>query len=63
MTAYYKVPSKHSHAEFLGWMEGLLQTKDNLVIFTEERIIPVLETVMVSKKNIVRKMMIIHISP
>ena len=55
VTAYYKVPSKHSHTEFLGWMEGLLQTKDNLVIFTEEWFIPVMETVMVSMKNIVRK--------
>jgi len=46
VTAYYKVPSKHSHTEFLGWMEGLLQTKDHLVIFTEEWFIPVMETVM-----------------
>ena len=43
VTAYYKVPSKHSHSEFLGWMEGLLQTTDKLVIFTEEWLIPVME--------------------
>lgn len=43
VSAYYKVPSKHSHTEFLGWMEGLLQTTDNLVIFTEEWLIPVME--------------------
>ena len=43
VSAYYKVPSKHSHTEFLRWMEGLLQTTDNLVIFTEEWLIPVME--------------------
>ena len=43
VTAYYKVPSKHSHSQFLVWMESLLQTTDNLVIFTEEWMIPILE--------------------
>jgi len=45
VTAYYKLRSKHSHAEFLDWMVQLLQTTDLLVIYTEESLVPTLKNI------------------
>ena len=33
VTAYYRIPSKHSHEEYLAWMVNLLSLQDCLVVF------------------------------
>ena len=33
VTAYYRIPSKHSHGEYLAWMENFLSLRDCMVIF------------------------------
>ena len=35
ITSYYKIPSKHSHEEYLSWMTNFLSLPDCMVIFTQ----------------------------
>ena len=35
ITAYYKIPSKHSHTKYTTWMSNFLSLPDCLVIFVE----------------------------
>ena len=35
VTAYYKIPSKHSHTKYTTWMTNFLSLPDCLVVFVE----------------------------
>ena len=35
ITAYYKIPSKHSHTKYTTWMTNFLSLPDCMVIFVE----------------------------
>ncbi|KAJ1465929.1 hypothetical protein T484DRAFT_3635102, partial [Baffinella frigidus] len=34
VTAYFRIPSKHSHEEYTAWMRNMLSLHDHMVIFT-----------------------------
>ena len=39
MTPDLRISSKHSHAEYLAWMENMLSLSDCLVVFTQSDLV------------------------
>ena len=39
VTAYFNVPSRHSHQHYMQWITNCLSFGDNMVIFTEPQFI------------------------
>ena len=41
VTAYYNITSKHTHEEYLRWMDNLLSVADDLYVFTDDAMMKV----------------------
>ncbi|KAL7425476.1 hypothetical protein ACHAXM_000030, partial [Skeletonema potamos] len=43
VTAYYKISSKHSHAEYNQWMQNTMSLHDPMVIYTSSDLVPAMK--------------------
>ena len=51
VTAYVKIPSKHSHTEYVGWIKNILSLQDAMVIFTTADMVPLIQTLRGHARN------------
>ena len=51
VTAYYKIPSKHSPERYSEWMANMLSLQDPMIIFTEPNLVDVLSQFRYHAKN------------
>jgi len=56
VTAYFNIPSKHTHTEYLTWMSKLMTLRNAMVIFTTKDMVPVIYKM---RKNQMEKTLII----